>query len=211
MKRLFIALIAISGLAFTANAQEFGFAKGNVIVEGNIGFNSENDKNAEEKSSSFGINPKAGYFVTDKIAVGLSLGFNTTKEEDYAAGSESVDKTNSFDIGVFGRYYFLELGKRFKTYAEVGLGYGTSRDETEVGGTTTKGPKVNTLGINAGIGANYFLTEKIALNVGLANIINFESQKVDVSGAKASTNFGLAAGTVNNIFDVATLGLTFKF
>ena len=211
MKRLFIALIAISGLAFTANAQEFGFSQGNVILEGNIGFNSTNDKNAEVKANEFEFSPKVGYFLTDKIAVGLKLRLATEKEEDYTSGAESIDKTNAFGIGVFGRYYFLELGKRFKTYAEVGLGYGTSRSETEVGGTTTKAPKVNTLGLNAGIGANYFLTERIAINVGLVDVINFGSEKVDVSGAKAKTNFGLNAGSVNNIFDLATFGLTFKF
>jgi outer membrane protein len=211
MKKLFITLTVVAGLAFSSKAQDFGFKKGDGLLEGNISFNSSNNKNSEEKESSFSFSPKAGYFLSDKIAVGVQLGFSSEKQEDYGTGTESIDKTNVFGVGVFGRYYFLELGKRFKTYAEVGVGYATSKSETEAGGTTIEDPKVNTLGFNGGIGANYFLTERLALNVSLTNIIGFSSSKADVSGAKAVTNFGVQAGGVDNIFDIATFGLTFKF
>jgi len=33
------------------------------------------------------------------------------------------EKGNNFGVGAFGRYYFLEVGSRFKTYAELGAGY----------------------------------------------------------------------------------------
>ena len=209
MKRLFIALFAISGLAFTANAQEFGFSQGNVIVEGNIGFNSTNDKGTDAKTNSFEITPKVGYFLTDKVAIGIQLGFGTGKSENLTAVGSEV-KTNNFGAGVFGRYYFLELGKRFKTYTEVGVGYGSNKTETTPAtGATTITEKANGFAIGAGVGANYFLTEKIALNFQLADVIGFSSLKPD--GGKAETNFGLAAGGVKNIFDEATFGLVFKF
>lgn len=208
MKRLFIALIAISGLATTANAQEFGFAKGNVIIEGNIGFNSTNNKNTEEKESAFNFNPKVGYFLTDKFAIGVDVAFNTMKAEDETVGSEV--KTNAFGAGVFGRYYFLELGKRFKTYTEIGVAYGNNKTETTPAtGATTITEKANGFAIGAGVGASYFLTEKIALNFALVDLIGYRSLKPD--GGKAVSEFGLNAGNVNNIFDAATFGLTFKF
>ncbi|HET8828920.1 MAG TPA: OmpW family outer membrane protein [Pelobium sp.] len=206
MKRLFIAFTVIAGLSFSAKAQEFGFKKGDILLEGSVGFNSTNDKNAEEKTSSFNFSPKAGYFLSDKVAVGVALSIASEKDEDYSTGG-STTKTNSFGVGVFGRYYFLELGKRFKTYTEAGLGYATSK--TEVGSVT--GPKTNTLGFNLGVGANYFVTERLALNVGLTNLINVNSSKVDVSGAKATTNFGAQLGGINNIFNLATFGLAYRF
>jgi len=211
MKKLLLSLTVIAGLTLAANAQEFGFKQGDIILEGNIGFNSTNDKDVEEKESSFSFTPKVGYFVTDKIAVGVQLGFSSAKQEDYGTGSESIDKANAFGVGVFGRYYFLELGKRFKTYAEAGLGYATSKSETEAGGTTVEDPKVNTLGFNVGVGANYFITERLSLNVGLTNLINFGTSKVDVDGAESVSNFGAQVGQVNNVFDMATFGLAFKF
>lgn len=211
MKKLFLVLALISGLAFTANAQDFGFKKGNVFLEGNIGLNSTNNKNTEQKESSFTFTPKAGYFVTDKIAIGVELHFSTEKTEDYTAGAETLDKDNIFGAGVFGRYYFLELGKRFKTYAEAGVGYGSLKNENKVGTAASVETKANVFGVNAGVGANYFLTERIAINAGLTNVINFSSIKADAPGAKTVSSFGLNAGSINNLFDIATFGLTFKF
>lgn len=211
MKKLLLALTLISGLAFTANAQDFGFKKGNVLLEGNIGLSSNDNKNTEVKKNSFTFTPKAGYFVTDKIAVGVELHFSTDKTEAYTVGAENLNKNNIFGAGVFGRYYFLELGKRFKTYAEAEVAYGSLKNETKIGTAATVEAKANVLGFNAGVGANYFLTEKIAINAGLTNVINFSSVKADAPGAKATTDFNLNAGSINNILDMATFGLTFKF
>lgn len=206
MKRVLIALTVIAGLSFSANAQEFGFKKGDILVEGSVGFNAKDNKNAEEKETSFNFSPKAGFFLSDKVAVGVLLNIASDKEEDYSTGG-STTKTNSFGVGVFGRYYFLELGKRFKTYAEAGLGYSTSK--TEIGAVT--GPKFNTIDFNLGVGANYFVTERLALNVGLTNLINIGSAKTDATGAKATTNYGVNIGGINNIFNAATFGLAYKF
>ncbi len=210
MKRLFIGLTLIAGLSFTANAQEFGFKKGDVLLEGSVGFNSTDNKNTEEKTSLFNFSPKAGYFLSDKVAVGVLLNLSSNKNEDYSTGG-SINKNNGLGFGVFGRYYFLELGKRFKTYAEAGLGYSTVKSEIETGGNTVTGPKTNTLDFNLGAGVNYFVTERFVLNVGLTNLINVGSSKVDVSGAKATTNFGVQVGGINNIFNEATFGLAYKF
>ena len=118
MKKLLFAA-ALVAFGFTANAQEeqtFGFAEGDVIVEGNLGFNSENDKNTEIETSAFEFNPKVGYFLSDDLAVGVQLMLDTDKETDGMADTET--KTTTFGAGVFARYYFLDLGKRFKTYGE---------------------------------------------------------------------------------------------
>ena len=210
MKKLFLSLAVVVGLSVSVSAQEFGFKKGDVLLEGNVGFGSSNDKNDEEKTTSFNFAPKAGYFVSDKVAVGVALSISSEKNEDYSTGG-SIEKDNSLGFGVFGRYYFLELGKRFKTYAEAGLGYTTSKSELETGGSTITGPKTNTLDFNLGVGLNYFVTERLILNVGLTNLINVGSSKVDVSGAKATTNYGAQLGGINNIFNAATFGLAYKF
>ncbi len=210
MKRLFIALTVITGLSLSANAQEFGFKKGDILLEGNVGFNTSNDKNAEEKETSFDFSPQAGYFISDNVAVGVALTIASNKNEDYSTGG-STFKDSGIGFGIFGRYYFLEVGKRFKTYAEAGLGYATIKSETETGGTTITGPKTNALGFDLGVGANYFVTERLVLNVGLTNLISVGSSKVDMSGAKATTEYGVQLGGINNIFNAATFGLAYKF
>lgn len=209
MKKVLLTLTAVAGLAFASQAQEYGFNKGNVIVEGNLGLSTTDNKNTEVKTTDFNFTPKVGYFFTDKLAAGINLHAGFEFEDRYGAEVES--KSNTLGAGLFGRYYFLELGSRFKTYAEVNADYQNAKSEYTAAGTTTEDPAVNTFGIGGGIGANYFLTDKIAVNFALSNIIGFNTSKADTDGAEAINSFGLNVNQYNNFFEAATFGLTFKF
>jgi len=204
-------MTAVAGLTFASNAQEFGFEKTDFIVEGFIRSANTNDKMAEEKTANFNFNPKFGYFVTDKIAVGIQLGVGNEKVTDYSGENDTYTKGNDFSIGAFGRYYFLEVGSRFKTYAELGAGYNQMGGEINNGIETTKLDKTKGFGANAGIGANYFLTNNIAVNFAFANVLAFNTSKVDVDGAKAQTEFATNVNVFDNFFNTASFGLTFKF
>jgi outer membrane protein len=206
MKKVLLTAVAVFSLTFV-NAQEeekagFGFSKGNVIVEGNLGFGSTNDKNTEVKTSNFEFNPKAGYFLTDKFAIGVELGVDSFKEE--TAGTET-DKTSNFNAGVFGRYYFLDLGQRFKTYAEAGLGMTSGKAKT----SPTTDVKYSGFGAGAGLGINYFVSESFAINFGLTDILSYGTAKVD--GGKNVSGFNANVNVFNNFFTTAQFGLTFKF
>lgn len=211
-----MAAIAAFGFA-NVNAQEgttFGFGEGDIFIEGNVSVRSSKDKNTlnvETKTNSFTISPKAGYFLTDQFAVGAELGFGKYKEETGNTINEDVSTVGG---GLFARYYFLELGKRFKTYSEFGIGYGTAKDKGNAGSTLTK----NTFGAGLDLGINYFVTEKIALTFGLTDILSVSTTKneLTVSGTPGKTsstntdvNFGI--GSVNNPFGGnATFGILFK-
>lgn len=203
MKKIILTVAAVFAMTF-ANAQEkeakgFGFSEGDILLEGNIGFNSTNDKNSETKTNSFEFNPKAGYFLTDKFVVGVQLGIGSDKTE--VAGNET-DKNSNFDAGVFGRYYFLNLGERFKTYSEAGLNLNSGKDGLAE-------DKYSGIGFNVGLGINYFVTENIAINFGLTDILSYNSNKYD--GAEAETELNGNVNVFNNFFDTANFGLTFKF
>ncbi|MDM1396037.1 outer membrane beta-barrel protein [Myroides odoratimimus] len=204
MKKLVLSLVAVAAFGFTANAQEtekptFGFQETNVFVEGNFGFNSKNDKNDDTKSNVFNFNPKVGYMLSDKFAVGAS--FEVGSDNKKKDGTK-VDKNNNFYGGVFGRYYFLELGQRFKTYAEVGVGYNQIKEGMD--GVKTKGMRA---GLNLGL--NYFVTESIAISFNLGDVISYSSAKAD--GGKSVNEFNTDLNVFNNFFDTATFGLTYKF
>lgn len=203
MKKLVLSL-AVVALGYNAQAQdqEFGFKEGDVILEGNVSFNSSNDKNTDVKENSFNFAPKAGLFVSDKFAVGVQLGIGTDKTK---AGSTVTSKQNDMFIGAFGRYYFLELGKRFKTYTEVGLGYASTKTET----AGVKNPDVTGFSAGAGLGINYFVTPKIAVNFGLSDVLSYRSGKV--KGGENVSEFNGNINVFNNFFDAATFGLTYKF
>ena len=110
-------------------------------------------------------------------------------------------KTNVFGIGGFARYYFLDLGARFKTYAEAGAAFGSQKE-------SITGVKANGFGLGAGLGLQYFVTEKIAINFGLSDILSYTSAKVD--GGKAESEFEGNVNVFNNFFTTTQFGLTFK-
>ncbi len=203
MKKLIVMASLLLGAMFTANAQDnteksFGFGEGDVFVEGSLGFYSTNDKNTEMKTSGLEFSPKVGYFLSPKLAIGAELMIGSDKEE--VAGTDMV-KNSSFGAGVFARYYFLDLGARFKTYAEAGAAFGSQKE-------SITGIKANGFGLGAGLGLQYFVTEKIAINFGLSDILSYTSAKVD--GGKAESEFEGNVNVFNNFFTTTQFGLTFK-
>lgn len=204
MKKIILTVAAVFALSF-ANAQDkkeskgFGFSEGDIFVEGSLTMNSTNDKNTEVKTSSTDFAPKAGYLVSDNFAVGLSLGIESGK----TTSGSVTSKTSGFHVGAFGRYYFLELGERFKTYTEFGFAIGSDKSAASV--------KTNTFDLGAGLGMNYFVTPKVAISFGLGNVINYGTSKTDVSGDKGESMMNVNVNVFNNFFNTPTFGALYKF
>lgn len=201
MKKIVLSLAAVLAFGLTAQAQDnptYGFKQSDLFVEGNFGFNSTNDKNLDVKTSNFNFNPKVGYMLNDKFAVGAS--FQVGNDVTKVAGTKT-EKNNSFYGGVFGRYNFLELSNRFHTYAEVGVGYAQTKD---INGYKEKG-----ISTGLDLGFDYFLTSNVALTFTLANVISYESMKGD--GKEAVNEFNANINVFDNFFDSAKFGLIYKF
>ena len=183
MKKVLLSAVALLAFGF-ANAQEEekgngGFAKGDVFVSGAVTLGSA--KTGDFKANAFEIAPKVGYFVTENIAVGASVGFQSLKWDDGAA-----DVTNSgLGLGAFGRYY-MAPASQFSVFGELAAGFGSDKTEDALGNET----KYNGFGINAGVGVSYFLNSNFAIEAGWAGL-GYNSRKADVSGADAVNSFGL--------------------
>ncbi len=210
MKKLVLSLVAVAAFGFTANAQEkekptYGFQEGNFMIEGSFQISDKVNKNSDsgnkDKVTTYKFNPKVGYFLSDKVAVGASLAFGKGEQEFF---NDKV-ATNLY-AGLYARYYFLELGNRFKTFAEVGVGY----DQKEISATKNK-----LTGIQAGIdlGFNYFVTEKLAVAFTLGNVFSYGNHDHKIDGSKQGTISETDANVnvFNNFFDNATFGLVYKF
>lgn len=200
MKKIILTVAAVFAFGF-ANAQDkkasgFGYAEGDIVLGGNITMGTTD--NGTTKTSNSGIAPDVAYFITDKFAVELGIGFGNTKT---TTGNVTA-KTSTTDIAVGGRYYFLNLGERFKTYTSFGLNFG-SNDNGGNGAT-----KTSTLGVGAGLGMNYFLTPKIAINFGLGNVISYDSSK---TGSAKTTGMNVNLNEFNNFFSKPTFGVSYKF
>lgn len=212
MKKITLSVLSLLAFGYVSaqdvdSTPSFGFAKGDVVVEGALQFATTNNKNTEVKTSEFAFTPKVGYFVTDKSMLGVQVGFGSSKEE----GVNYEEKSNIFTVGVFGRHYFLELGERFKTYGELGLGYSTVKGEMTTAGVTADADDVNVVTAGLSLGMNYFITPSVAVSFTLADVLSYGTAKVDAPGAKAYTEFNGNVNVFNNIFATPTIGMMYKF
>lgn len=175
------------------SAKGITFEKGDMFVEGGISFSTG------DNASSYSINPKFGYFLSDKIAVGGDLDFGGTDDD------VTDSKTSFFGIGAFARLYFLELDhKRFKAYGDVGFGYSHARDEGPTFDDTTNGIKANVT-----LGLNYFFTKHFAATFVLADILTYNNANPENSDS--TNSFELNINLFNNIFAQPKFGLLYKF
>ena len=183
MKKIIFTVAAIFAFGF-ANAQDkkeskgTGFSKGNVFLSGVVGITS--DTHGDDKSNSFGIEPKAGFFVSNNIAIGARLGYFSTKAED-VTGDTQDDGT--FTAGVFGRYYFTPASN-FSVYADLGFNY-VSTDHKLGAGYKTDGFDV---ALTPGI--NYFVSDHFAIEANFGRL-GYATQKDDTTGAESYDNFSL--------------------
>jgi len=203
MKRnVTLAAVAMSAMSF-ASAQEsdptFGFSKGDVFVEGNMGFSSV--KETYETTRSFVFAPAAGHFIRKDLALGVRLVFIEEEEKEDIMNT-ILDKRSAFSVGFFSRYYFLGMGKRLKTFTNVGVAIGSGK-------TGSPEVKHSSFGAGVGLGMNYFVTERIAINAGLADILAYTS--VSPNNGPSKSEFAINLNVFNNFSTQAQFGLTFKF
>ena len=147
--------ILISGLGLLMLTTGFAQTqKGNVLIGANlsdIGLNFQKDNT----QFSLNINPKAGWFVKDNLAVGgeVNMGLNTQK------GATAI----AYGFGVFGRKYYgaetTNLARTAKWFLEANAGiYGLNISGTDLIKSSTNG-----VGLGIGPGYSYFISQNIAL------------------------------------------------
>lgn len=209
MKKILLLLTALAGLSTLSHAQEFGFQKGDVLLEGNASFyTTKNKQYYGWNSTQLSLNPKVGYFVDDNWVLGLDLGFQSNRTKSPALyPDQEIDKSQTYRFGVFGRYYFLKLGERFNAFAEASTSYGLVRND----GWSFAYEKADNYAANAGFGANYFITPKIAVGYSFGSLVSFTSQKPDLPNAERIDRFRLNVNSFDNFFKSGVFSLSFKF
>jgi outer membrane protein len=174
MKKMFsmLALVALSTGAIKAQST---FQKSDKFVEGMASYTSK------DKKETYKVSPMIGYFVNDKIAVGAMAEFSTT------------DSSKTTNIGAFGRYYFLNLGKNFKIFSDLTV----MSNSTKVNDEKTSGVAFGT-----GLGVNYFVTNRLALSTRLANLMSYDG---------GSSTFNIGFEGITNPINTPTFGVLYKF
>jgi len=169
MRKVFSILAALVVFSLSVTAQS-ALKKGDKIVEGTVSYSKSTGSDAE-----YSIAPSIGEFVTDKVAVGVTGEFVKTNSGE----------VNNF--GVFGRCYFLNVGKSLKVFSQLNVGRSFDRFATDLG-----------------LGANYFVTKNLALSANLAQLVFYNV-------GDGVSNFGIGFTGVNNPISAAKFGVLYKF
>jgi outer membrane protein W len=124
-----------------------------------------------QKDFSVSLNPQAGYFISNNVALGanLSLGIYAPDEGD---------TQTSYFIGPFVRGYFggTEKGKLF---AQGNVGFG---------GVSESGESNSLTNLGAGLGYAYFITKNVGLETSLG--YNYTKPKDFDGQSNIGLNFG---------------------
>ena len=142
-------------------------------------YTKENDVDAV-----YSVSPTLGYFVTDRFAVGVSGTIGRTSADVKTTG-----------VSVFGRCYVLNIGKNFKTYSQLTIGTNSA---------DAAGVKTTTTSANLGLGANYFVSNRLALTMGIADLVSY-------SKVEDASTFTVGFNGVTNPFSLASFGVLYKF
>ncbi|MBV8327617.1 OmpW family outer membrane protein [Chryseobacterium sp.] len=173
-KLLLVGAVALFGLS---NAQ---MTKGDWVVSGDTGLGFNNTTTTVKvggqsfdgpKTNTFSITPSVGYFVIDKLAVGIELGYvNTTTKYD---GNKTTNST--FSVMPTATYYFTNSTK-FVPFLGAGIGYASNKTKVDLKNsgltgdpllmqteTTTDGLAWKVKG-----GVTYMATQSLGINLGIS-------------------------------------------
>lgn len=185
MKKLvLLSAIALGGFSFSnaqvdvttpQMAEDVGstpLQQGNWMVGGSIG---SAGYSFEAETVEVNLAPKAGYFISDGVAIGLEL------KAGVVAGD---DRKPTWQYGVmpFARYYFPEGASstgRFFGEGKVG-----------VAGEAYEGQSINSFAFGVNAGYAHFITQSVALE----GMVGYNYSKANISGADAQSGLGFAVG-----------------
>lgn len=189
MKKYILVFASIIFLSSTAFCQG-----GKIFIGGVINFGTTSDDEGDGHSGySFGLSPKAGFYINEKTAIGTSIGLtingNTTHSDP-----ELKNGSTGFSITPFIRHHFIQAEK-FSFMGEAFVGIGTEKTYTEVDGNKEDGPSSLSLSIGARPGFSYQATEKITLEAFFGGI-SFDHDSRDNNNDKtASSRFNIQLNT----------------
>ncbi|MCW3083384.1 MAG: hypothetical protein JWP12_750 [Bacteroidetes bacterium] len=167
MKKITITFIILYGISFTGLAQ---FEKGTTQTGASALPVFDVLNIAPHNSiSGFGGKANVSFFPVKNLSIGLSpFAAEVKNGYTYTTSLSSLKKEETiklFGLGMCLRYYVL-LNKKFTIYPEFDLGFGNLNTRTSTEGhSKIKERNTSILVGSLGIGANYFLTEKVALEL----------------------------------------------
>ena len=178
MKKLLLFAILF---AFSIGFAQNGFVESDNFLEGTFEY-----KDTQTVDSQ-GANLTLGHFFTNKLALGVNVGVGRNVSADGEYNSSNGD---NFNVGLLGRYYFLNVGQNFKVHTQLGFG------------TVKEGNSEAYFNSGLGLGVNYFVTKNLALVADLANLASYSDN---------DEGFTVGFTGVTNPLNAPKFGLLYRF
>lgn len=194
MRKIKILVVALTAMAATNGASAQVFEEGNIGIDLYYGFpnlytavfkSAYANSGTEENVEINGLGPvglRGEYMLSDKVGLGLDIGFNNTNitfEETYDeidGNGNLVQNTYEYKystqkIGamVTFNYHFVD-NDNFDVYAVAGMGYGNRSFKFESTDPDYTEEEINSLipvASKIGLGMRYFFTDNIGLNLAI--------------------------------------------
>lgn len=176
--------------------------KGDWVISGNTGLGFNNTTTTVKgggypednpKVNKFNVTPSVGYFVIDKLAVGIDMDFSNMVTKY----NKTKLTTTSFAVMPTAAYYFANDSK-FVPFLGAGIGYATVKDKGEMevmGYPVSSETKMDGLMWRVKGGLTYMATQSLGINLGIS--YDQFSSKETYMNTKFTTNiknFGVNAG-----------------
>lgn len=145
---------------------------GNMMIGGGFRISSSTQETAADdlKSSQFGVSPSFGYFLSDGLALGVNVGFDSYKYTN-------DDKQTIFSFGPFVRYYKFIADDKFAFIGTAGVNFGSGKYDPDAGNET----KTSSMNVYVSPGFAYFFSPKWSLDFQLQGI-SFNSSDPNKDG-----------------------------
>jgi hypothetical protein len=205
MKKLFLSLVLLGGVVFSSQAQT---EKGKFILGGNVSYNTtKTDAPGAEASHEFSIVPNIGYFVSDNIAIGTGIGYESQK----ASSPSLYGKTESFVVSPFGRYY-VPVADKFHFFGQlsVPMAFGNTKalnTELEVGDKTGSSTSI---GVALSPGFAFYPSSRIGIEFAL-NGVSYNDYSIEDRDGNAIKGSGNQSFSIGSDFFAPRLGIQFHF
>jgi opacity protein-like surface antigen len=206
MKKTLLMVALLAGIS-TANAQDL---KGRFFIGGDVlSFSSQSGKTVgnttiiNPSTTSFGIQPTIGYYLTDNWAIGAKLGFMNVTTDDNDTPDDTKISTNTITISPYIRYT-MPIADKFAFFVDGGISYAMGTSKTTISPTPNAGQpndtKDKTFGVNIGPGFFWFVRDNIAIQGNIATLIGFASR------TQENSNFTPTRTITTNNFNLGLNG-----
>ncbi len=165
MKKLFFFALALC-IVPNLHAQ---LNRGQWLVGGSAGFStsSYNAGNVSSKATNFQLSPGIGYFVFDKLAIGLRAAVNYSYDvEKFGIPSNNFDtKRSGLGLTPYVRYYFLPKTNKINILADVSYSDVNTKITTVVSDLPNSSVTNNEHAFTFAAGPAFFINRHIALEI----------------------------------------------